>query len=131
MRLTKQTRKIARSATVRGAIVFNAFSPDSRPALTKGGRAWGASSMLLKKVHICARSIGVEFGNRMRPLILYMLQSPPRVFAAPRLQQGCTRLQGMSNPYFGIGRYVRLLDSPSRIWLNRSCGTGSREEGVV
>src|SRR5262245_51326 len=83
MRLAKQTRKIARSATVRGAIVFNAFSPDSRPALTKGGRAWGASSILLKKVHICARSIGVEFGNRMRPLILYMLQSPPGFLQRP------------------------------------------------
>ena len=28
------------------------------------------------------------------------------------------RFRDISNPYFGVDRYVRPIDSPTRFWLN-------------
>jgi hypothetical protein len=37
-----------------------------------------------------------------------------------RVALGRTILRRLSNPYLGIGRYVRLMDSSLRLWLNRT-----------
>src|SRR5581483_1886408 len=65
-------------------MVWNAFSPDSRPSLMKGSRTPYASSGLLKNAQMCARSLSVEPAKRMGAAVLFIGRSPHWIQTAAR-----------------------------------------------
>src|SRR5215469_17645149 len=78
-------------------------------------------SVLLKTTQQRARFFRSEPARRMGSPILRTVRSSPTRIAggAPFGSKDAPITSTLSNRYFGIGQYVRLMDSALLIWLNR------------